>query len=271
MVLTSAMNTAPVTEDKPSDVRSERATEPGAPGALHGEVGLTLQTHQALILVHGRAPLPNKPAIIGLIGFADRLRIIWEAARHDDPYADWWLIKVDEAIQSANDFIEAQQSTVSSLLDQLLSMDVAIASSDHPTRLRLQFANPYAYQAARSLARFDQLVCAVVTATHIGLLSRDHRQPIQRSSARKLRSLFVLPQAYRVMKLDRAMVRARQGRTHEACQTMGDLPEDILSGERRPRFAPPNPSLTTATNQPMNALLPLPATHVPDDQNNVDG
>jgi hypothetical protein len=29
-------------------------------------------------------------------GFADRLRVIWQAARNDDPYADWWLIKVHE-------------------------------------------------------------------------------------------------------------------------------------------------------------------------------
>jgi len=264
--MTAIRNTA----DLCTDGNSEGNKEPSRPGGLQGEVWLTLQTHQAVILVHGRAPIPDKRGIIGLIGFADRLRIIWDAARNDDPYADWWLIKVDEAIRSTSDTIEAQQSTVSSQLDQLLSMEVGIASSDSPTRLRLQFANPYAYQGARLLARFDQLVCAVVTASHIGLVNHDRRRQIQQSCARKVRNLFMLPQAYRVMALDRATVRARAGRSHEARQRMGDLPEDILSGERRARFAPRKPPLTTAMPQSTTVVPPMPGTPAPDDEKNID-
>jgi hypothetical protein len=63
----------------------ERPRPPSTPGALHGQIWLTVQTNQAQQLIHGRAGTPDKPAIIGLIGFADRLRVIWQAARHDDP------------------------------------------------------------------------------------------------------------------------------------------------------------------------------------------
>ena len=71
------------------------------PGALRGEVRLTVQSRYAQRLIVGRAWTPEKPAIIGLVGFADRLRVIWHAARADDPYADWWLIKIDAALQRA--------------------------------------------------------------------------------------------------------------------------------------------------------------------------
>ena len=67
-------------------------------GALRGEVWLTVQSHHAQRLILGRAATLEKPAIVGLVGFADRLRVIWNAARADDPYADWWLIKIDEAL-----------------------------------------------------------------------------------------------------------------------------------------------------------------------------
>ena len=68
-------------------------------GALRGEVWLTVQSHHAQRLILGRAAALHKPAIVGLVGFADRLRVIWNAARADDPYADWWLIKIDEALE----------------------------------------------------------------------------------------------------------------------------------------------------------------------------
>ena len=40
----------------------------------------------------------EKPAIIGLLGFANLVRTIWHGARADDPYADWWLLQVHEAM-----------------------------------------------------------------------------------------------------------------------------------------------------------------------------
>jgi hypothetical protein len=58
----------------------ERSSHPQTPGALQGQVWLTVQTNQAPQLIHGRAGTPDKPAIIGLIGFADRLRVIERGA-----------------------------------------------------------------------------------------------------------------------------------------------------------------------------------------------
>ena len=81
-------------------------------GALRGQAWLTVQTRQAQRLIQGRNGSEEKPAIIGLVGFADRLRLIWHAARSDDPYADWWLIKIDEAIEQARAFIRQSQSEI---------------------------------------------------------------------------------------------------------------------------------------------------------------
>ncbi len=265
------MDAEPITTEPLTGANPQGAIEPSPPGALHGETWLTLQTHQALMLVHGREALPDKPAIVGLIGFADRLRVIWQGARSDDPYADWWLIRIDEAIRSVSDFVEAQQATVSSQLEQLSSIDVAVASSERPTRIRLQFASPYAYQAAGLLARYDELVCAVVTAAHVGLLGLERRQQIQHSCARKLRSLFMLPQTYRYLKLSRATVRARTGRTHEARKAMGEIPEDILNGERRPPFAPRRSTTPAALSSPTNFTALRPSMPAPHDEKNADG
>ena len=78
-------------------------------GALQGEVWLTVQTYQAQSLIRGRRSSEGKSAIVGLIGFADRLKGLWQAVRFDDPYADWWLIKVEEAIVASRSQLQQIQ------------------------------------------------------------------------------------------------------------------------------------------------------------------
>jgi len=134
------------------------------PGSLRGQVWLTIQTHQAQQFIRGRKGTADKPAIIGLTGFADRLRVIWLAARNDDPYADWWLIKTHDAIDSSSTCIRDWQTELDSQLDQMAGLEVTIAGSQKPCRVPLQFANPYAYQAARLLSEYDTLVRTVLTA-----------------------------------------------------------------------------------------------------------
>ena len=216
----------------------ERPRPPSTPGALHGQVWLTIQTNQAQQLIHGRTGSPDKPTIIGLVGFANRLRVIWQAARSDDPYADWWLIKVHEAIEVAGTYLGHQQADLVRQLEQMPAMEVSIAASQRPCRVHLQFANPYAYRGAQLLAEYDRLVCTALTACHIGLLDTETRVHVQQACARKLRALFMLPQNYRLLKIDREAVRRQTGRSHEARQIMGEVPDDILSGEHQAPLVP---------------------------------
>jgi len=212
--------------------------QPSTPGALHGQVWLTIQTSQAQQLIRGRDGTLDKPAIIGLIGFADRMRLIWEAARNDDPYADWWLIKVHEAIDVAGTDIARRQADLVKQLEQMTAMEVSVAVSQRPYRVSLQFANPYAYRGAQLLAEYDRLVCTALTACHIGLLDAETRLHVQKVCARKLRALFLIPQSYRLLKIDRETVRMATDRNHEARQTMGAVPDDVLSGERQAPLVP---------------------------------
>ena len=74
---------------------------------LQSEIYLTLQTRHAQALVRGRN-VPGKPLIVGLVGFADRLRLIWTGAKQNDPYADWWLIKIEDAINATSNSLQIQ-------------------------------------------------------------------------------------------------------------------------------------------------------------------
>lgn len=217
---------------------SQPSSAPEALGPLRGQVWLTIQTHQAQQLVRGRNGTLDKPAIIGLVGFADRLRIIWQAARNDDPYADWWLIKVHEGIEAAESLIQQHQQAQDTLLQQMGSMEVTIATSRHPFRMPLQFANPYAYQGAKLLSAYDTLVRTALTAQHVGLLDSESCQGELKVCARKIRSLFCIPQGYRFLRVNRESLQKASGKSHDARQAMGEVPEDVLSGERQAPLFP---------------------------------
>jgi len=216
------------TEDLNSSLNHRNATQPFNPpdslGPLRGQVWLTIQTRQAQQLVRGRSATPDKPPIIGLVGFADRLRVIWQGARNDDPYADWWLIKVHEGIAAAGTLIRDRQQALESLLQQMGSIEVTTAVSLHPFRMPLQFANPYAYQGAKHLSAYDTLVCMALTAHHVGLLDRAACQEQLNICARKIRALFAIPQSYRFLGVDRPLIRQGTAESERAGHLMGELP-----------------------------------------------
>ncbi len=232
------MKTEHAISDSESPLPAECSRLPEKLGALRGQIWLMIQTIHAQRLFKGRAASAEKPIIVGLVGFADRLRVIWQGARNDDPYADWWLIKIHEGIESVGDDIRDRQRDLVKQLDQMNGLQIDIAASQHPYRVPLKFANPYAYRGAKLLAEFDKLVCMLLTARHIGLLDSQASEDILKASARKVRAVFMIPQRYRLLKINREQVRKAVGRSHEARQLMGEVPDDVLNGQRRAPLLP---------------------------------
>lgn len=212
--------------------------ENSAPGMLRDEVWLTVQCHHAQRLILGRAASLDKPAIIGLVGFADRLRVIWNAARADDPYADWWLIKIDEALERARLRIKTEQAALDKCIEQCSTLQIKVATSSKPYRLALNFANPYAYWGAQLIAEFDTTARTVLTARHVGLMNGALAESTLQGCAAAIRSLFAVPHGYRVLRIDREAIKAGSKAAKAAADLMGELPSAVLLGERAAALTP---------------------------------
>ena len=227
----------PARAETPAGTRRTKSSK--QPGALRSQVWLTVQTRQAHQLIHGREAAHDRAPIIGLVGFAERLRIIWQAAREDDPWADWWLIKVCDAMDVAGDCIRNWKQDLDSLLQQqACGMEVTLAESLRPSRMLLQFASPYAYQGARLLAEYDALVCRVLTASHVGLVDGSMRDELLDSCSHRLRATFMIPQTFRLTGVDREAVHGDGDACRRAREAMGEVPQEILRGERRAPVVP---------------------------------
>lgn len=216
----------------------EEAAVDVGPGALRGQVWLSVQTRQAQRLIRGRNGNAEKPAIIGLVGFADRLRVIWQAARNDDPYADWWLVKVHEALERVRDLVRVEQAALDAQLEQLTAMEVSVAESMKPYRIALQFANPYGYRGAQLIAEYDTFVRTLLTAHHVGLLSGAAMEGLLNACARKIRGVFAIPQGYHFLGVDRVSLKQGTANASRARQVMGEVPEDVLDGSHCALLAP---------------------------------
>ena len=210
-----------------------------ASGALQGEVWLTLQTYQAQSLVRGRRSAEGKPAIIGLIGFADRLKSLWQAVRFDDPYADWWLLKVEDGIADVRSRLRALQQRIDAVMAESNSaLEFGVAQSSRPQRVSLQFANPYAFRAAQLLGEYDRLMCANMTLYHLGIEMPTGLIELVAGSGRWLRRVFALPQGYHCLEICRAELRQGSLAAAKAQERMGVVPLDILNGDRLPSLRP---------------------------------
>lgn len=228
-----------------------------SPGPLRSESWITLQTRQAQRLVTGRRAEDGTPGIVGLTRFAAMLRPLWNAARADDPWADWWLLRVHDAIELGHQELDALLEHVNRLLKQTPNVSVTVAVSIEPLKVPLTFTNPYAFRGAYLLAKFDDLVRSVLTAKHVAMVDRSSAERLIADGGRQVRRAYNAALGYRFLALTRDDARLMTARTKEAEAQMGTLPPDILDAKLRAPFAPEIARAARGMSMSASAVLKL--------------
>lgn len=150
-------------------------TAAARPGRLRGDANLVVQTRRAQQLVYGRRKTDEKEHITGLVRYGMNMKGIWNAASRDDPYADYALLRIENALTKARQTINTLRKETESLLENAAAgVQIDVAHSLEPVRIPLQFANAYGYMGAYVIADYDQLVCAILTARHVGLMPQEN-------------------------------------------------------------------------------------------------
>ncbi len=228
------------TEDKkPATSPDTPSTQPSQPGRLRGSYSITLHTRQAQRLFRGRRKTDDKPGIIGLTAFSAIMTRIWEAAGLDDPYADWFLLQVEQAIEDTRKLVHTRQQDVDKHLSSRERVKIEVASSLEPVELPLNFPTPYGYMGAYLIEDFDQLVLSLLTAVHVALMPRDTAMATLSNTSRAIRRAFLTPAHHKLLGITRKDIVMTTQRGAQAIAAMGDLPPEILEGTLRSRFAPP--------------------------------
>src|SRR3546814_15095915 len=113
------------------------------------------------------------------------------------------------------------------------------------------------------LADYDDLARKLILAHHTALIDRSTLERWLNDGAHALRSLFSLAQQYRYSGTTRDDFAAKNAAARAALEKFGELPQDVLEGTRRSRFAPPIARRTTKPGTPPASPAIQPAAPAP--------
>ncbi|WP_157383920.1 PFL_4669 family integrating conjugative element protein [Pseudomonas asplenii] len=208
-------------------------------GPLRSAMQLTLHTRQAARVWQGRPATDDKASIMGFVGFVGLVGRICHDAERDDPYADFWLIRIEDKLQRCKAEFANIQLEVDLLMSEIPS---AISAEENfsirPVSVPMFIGSQLGFLALYLLITFDDIVRRLQHARHVALIARKGMESRIDGASHVLRSLFGLAQQYKFARVTRTDFAADNDRARAAREAFGELPLDVLEGRRRAEFAP---------------------------------
>jgi integrating conjugative element protein (TIGR03761 family) len=142
-----------------------------------------------------------------------------------------------------------------------------------PIKLPLFVSSQLGFMAVYLLADYDDLARRLILAHHTALIDRSTLERWLNDGAHALRSLFSMAQQYKYSGAQRDDFAANNAVARAAREKYGDLPQDVLEGTRRSRFAPPihRRSPLGGSQTRTEAPVALPDDEAADDEPTDDG
>jgi len=209
-------------------------------GALRSAMQLTLHTHHASRIWNGRIASEGRAGIIGLSGFVSIMNKMQRGAAQDDPYSDWWMLRIESKLEDTKTRLRELREQIDQILaDVPPALSLGENLNVQPVKLPLFVNAQLGFLAVYLLADFDDVARRLILAHHTALIDRRAMERWLDEGAHLLRSTFALAQQYRYSGAQRDDFAANNAVARAARDRFGELPQDVLEGTRRSRFAPP--------------------------------
>ena len=209
-------------------------------GSLRSAMSLTLHTHHASRIWHGRPAAEGRPGIVGLNGYIAAMNKMKRGAEQDDPYSDWWMLKIEEKLSQTKETLNLLREQVNQALSDIPpALNLGENLNVQPVKLPLFVNAQLGFMAVYLLADYDELARKLILAHHTALIDRHTLERWLNDGAHALRSLFSLAQQYRYSGCTRDDFAAKNAAARTALEKFGELPQAVLEGTERSRYAPP--------------------------------
>ncbi|MFC4160749.1 PFL_4669 family integrating conjugative element protein [Chitinimonas lacunae] len=209
-------------------------------GALRSAMSLTLHTHHASRIWHGRAAAEGRAGIAGLASFVSAVQKMKRGAEQDCPYSDFWMLRIEQKLDATKATLQTLRDQVEQALTQVpTALSLGENLNVQPVKLPLFISSQLGFLAVYLLADYDDLARKLILAHHAALIDRSTLERWLNEGGHALRSLFALAQQYRYSGTKRDDFAANNAAARAALDKLGPLPQDVLEGTRRSRYAPP--------------------------------
>lgn len=242
-------------------------------GPLRSSITIELHTHLATRTWTGRQPdmAENIHGIIGIPRFLNIMNVIRLDAAADNPYADLWMLRLEERLLAAREEMNVLIDSMKTVFSQLPEMmTVEGCASIQPARFPVFASTQLGFIAIYLLTDFDELMRNALLAQHMALINRVQMNDLRQKGGNLIRSILVLAQKYRRIPVTRQDIRERNARAVAAEEQVGPVPEDIFDGSRRSAYAPPLRQPVNEVSEPVAEPEIPDAASVSDDDGNTE-
>src|SRR5690606_29104096 len=161
-------------------------------------------------------------------------------AEQDDPYSDWWMLRIEEKLGQTRSRLQLLRQQVD---EALATVPAALSLGENlnlqPVTLPPLINAQLGFMAVYLLAEYDEVVRKLILAHHTALIDRHTLDIWLEEGAHLLRSLFTAAQQYQYSGTVRDDFAAQNAAARAALEKYGPLPQDVLQGSRRSRCAAP--------------------------------
>jgi integrating conjugative element protein (TIGR03761 family) len=210
-------------------------------GSLRSAMSLTLHTHHASRIWHGRAAAEGRPGIVGLNGYIAQMNKMRRGSEQDDPYSDFWMLRIE-------DKLDQTKATLQSLREQvdqaLASVPPALSLGENlnvqPVKLPLFVNAQLGFAAVYLLADYDDIARKLILAHHTALIDRSTLERWLNEGAHiRCAACSRWPSSTAIRAAHATTSPSKNAAARAALEKFGELPQDVLEGTRRSKFAPP--------------------------------
>jgi integrating conjugative element protein (TIGR03761 family) len=203
---------------------------------IKGKAGLSTD---AKIVLHTRIvqSLFNgswKRGRMGLLQFAKTISALWQAAKEDDPYAEWYLLKTYQALFDARNHLKSMEDVISNCLNTLRGVEVRPFECITPITYPLNFSTPFGYMGAYLIADADFVLRQLLTLERVGIPLPEHEISFK-SIVRYVQEAFAVPRDWARTGIKRKDIREQNDKFKMVTEKFGILPESVM--EKRISFA----------------------------------
>ncbi len=225
----------------------KKATDPSSssepfedPGSIKSDVSLMLHSKEALKIFMGRKENKQEGIhhIPGVSVYAKLLRTIWGSCLAGNPFAKYWIKKIEEKLKESEEDLQAYFDQLEKYQPPSARLNISKSISVKPVEVKLNFATPYTYKVVYCLVLFDEIVTKLITLRHIALISPYEFDRGVRESRGAINRVLNAIGGFKPVEITLNDVREGNKTYLEAVELMGELPEIIIKNQYTPEFFP---------------------------------
>lgn len=199
-----------------------------------------LYTGFAKRLIKGRKAdrSQNIYPIHGFEHYTKKVRVLWDDAQANNPYAIWFLKRISDMLEESAEYIAKQEALTSERFDDVLDIDYRKYDKKNKEHFSLNLKPPYSWKMARLIKRADLLFLDLFKQNSVGLITDHDMYVLIDDVSKSLLSVIRLANSYYHFEVTEKDVASSSQVFVTASEKMGVIPPSILTGEQKADYLP---------------------------------